>query len=556
MRQEKINVLVVSGGGFQGLTLIKGLRQIDTAKVILLDCYDNNISRYFADKFYVAPMIVNGDDFINYLLTICAKEDIRLIIPSTDHELTILSEHISAFEERDIHVATSTLSLLKTLRNKKSLYAFLDANNLRTLPSLDITKNDLSFPLIGKPLHGWGGRGIIILNSSEDIKKYDMIELEAHYVWQRYLQDFEEFSIDFAIGFSNDISALIIRKRVRTSGGFCIIADAVENEVIEEMTRRFALLISQQGGHGIFNVQILKAGVEYFFSDVNPRVGTSALFSTNNGISLPLFLCLSIKPEIFEKHVFGGHHHGKLRMVRYLEELWIEGDVLNNIKGIVFDLDDTLINHKEWIFSKLEILASQFAGVIPDRERFLSTALWILEEGNRAFLLDALVEELRLDSALSNRLIEAYREIVPTRCALYPDTVTTLEELRRKGCKLALVTDNPPLSQRQKIEANNLEGFFDTIVFSRELGGEKPDKLIFDEVGQRLQLPSRALAMVGDNLYRDVIASIVSGFGAAFLLRREGAFFNFDKVLFARIYDDRHRFETIKSLRDILWYLK
>lgn len=95
--------------------------------------------------------------------------------------------------------------------------------------------------------------------------------------------------------------------------------------------------------------------------------------------------------------------------------------------------------------------------------------------------------------------------------------------LRAQGLKLALLTDNPPSSQRAKLAACEwLEGAFDVVVFSREWGAEKPSAEPFRQVADRLGLPATSLLMVGDNAARDAVGAIRAGWLACMLVDRPG----------------------------------
>jgi len=60
--------------------------------------------------------------------------------------------------------------------------------------------------------------------------------------------------------------------------------------------------------------------------------------------------------------------------------------------------------------------------------------------------------------------------------------------------------------------------------------------------------------MVGDNLFRDAIGAVRAGYAHAFLLKREGAFFNFSRVLADEV-PGLDRVRWLDNLDQILWHL-
>ncbi|MFQ5645763.1 MAG: HAD-IA family hydrolase [bacterium] len=549
---KNLNVLLVSGGGFQGLSLIKGLRRSKAVRIVLADNAHENVCKYLVDCFYQVPLIAHEREFIASLSEICKKENIKIIFPSTELELSTLAKHADFFQAEGVRVAVSSYSLLKTLQNKKTLYQCLSQAGFKIVPLADITQGDVAYPLFGKPLYGFGGKGTIILREEKDKKKYNHTDLRESYVWQPYLADFEEYSVDCAINFEGKVSDISIRKRVATLNGYCTIAESIDNYHIEDTVKKFLSFLKDHGGCGIFNIQIIHHRDNYYISDVNPRIGTSSVFAYQWKVNMPLFLCSSLVPELISYERDNGQ---PLKMVRYLEELWINKENSKNIKGIVFDLDDTLINQKSWIFDKLALLYNRKSKLLPPREIFLSKAIQIIEEGNRSKLFDALAEIFQFSDEFRWELINKYKEITPHEVDFFPGTLMVLHELKAKGYKLALLTDNPVASQRQKLRVSKLEALFDNIVYSRALHQEKPQRGGFEEVSKRLKIPPLSLVMVGDNLYRDVEGAIKAGYGFAYWTVQEGTFFNFDENLYNKLGGNKSKVKKIKDLRELLYDL-
>ena len=243
-------------------------------------------------------------------------------------------------------------------------------------------------------------------------------------------------------------------------------------------------------------------------------------------------------------------------MVRYLEELFVGEENFADVRGLVCDLDDTLLHQKRWMLDKLRGLHPEFQSRLPELETFLNRAMLIVEEGNRARLLDALCEHFALDAALGRQLIAAYRMVVPQSAAVYPDVRPALAELRRRGYRLAVLTNNPPASQRQKITLSGLEDCFDEIIYAQEMNAEKPARAGFLEAAARLRLAPDELVMAGDHLYGDIAGALDAGYRHGFLVVRRGGFFNFDVDIFEELTGLGRRFTVITSLRDTLRHLK
>ena len=541
-----LTVLVVSGGGFQGHGLVRALRESSLVRIVVADIHRENVTRYFADRAYVVPPVARADEFVRAILDVCQREDVAVVLPATSFELLALAESRDRFLALGVKVAVSDAPFLRLTADKRELYGELARAGLPVLPIVELGAKGVAPPLIGKPVGGWGSRGLKILRTAAEIES--RLPLAESHVFQPYLEDAEELSADFSIDFEGVPSPVGLRRRLRTSGGFAVVSETVAHPRALAAVEALIPLARRAGARGILNVQVLTQGAEVFLSDVNPRPGTSFGHWIGTGLSPALHVCASVRPGLRADVTVA---HPGPRSVRYLEDLHVDPDPDPSgsaIRAVVFDLDDTLVPQKPWILAKLEEVHARYAGVLPDRATFLGEAHRLLEERAPGLLLDELAERFLLPVDLRQELIAATRAARPPQCEVFADVLPTLETLKRAGLRLAVLTDNPPDSQRAKIDASPLRDLLEVVVFSREEGAEKPDARGFAAIAARLGLPPSALAMVGDNPHRDIRGAAAAGFGRLFLVRRPGALFSFDAELFRR-QPGTPRFEEIATLQ-------
>lgn len=175
---------------------------------------------------------------------------------------------------------------------------------------------------------------------------------------------------------------------------------------------------------------------------------------------------------------------------------------------IVLDLDDTLYPEREYVHSGFraagEFLRAHCACPF-------DPARWLIERfeaGARGTLFDDLVAELRLSPAREwvDRLVARYREHRP-QIRPFSDVGPALERLRRLGT-LALLSDGPLVSQRNKLAALQLEHAFDQVLFTDSLGRDfwKPDPRPFARLAGDFGVPPAACVYIGDNAGKDFVA--------------------------------------------------
>jgi putative hydrolase of the HAD superfamily len=115
-----------------------------------------------------------------------------------------------------------------------------------------------------------------------------------------------------------------------------------------------------------------------------------------------------------------------------------------------------------------------------------------------------------------------------TRIKLYPYVRETLDKLRRRGFKLALLSDFPP---EGKLKALGLEDVWDLVLCSELTGALKPDPLSFKRLAQGLDLEASRILYVGNSLSYDIRGAMNAGFQTA-LIRPWGGHTAADFVFF------------------------
>ncbi|MBW2964954.1 HAD family hydrolase, partial [Candidatus Woesearchaeota archaeon] len=120
----------------------------------------------------------------------------------------------------------------------------------------------------------------------------------------------------------------------------------------------------------------------------------------------------------------------------------------------------------------------------------------------------------QLDYKILAAGIVAYRgkrEVKP-----YPNMVNVLSALKKKGIKLAIVSDAPNLKAWLRLTYMGMEDFFETVVAFDDTKQAKPSKLPFEKAAAELGVPSQEILMVGDRIEKDVLGAKNMGFVSCF----------------------------------------
>jgi phosphoglycolate phosphatase len=179
------------------------------------------------------------------------------------------------------------------------------------------------------------------------------------------------------------------------------------------------------------------------------------------------------------------------------------------VQAIIFDLDGTLVDSAEDLRAALNKLmgelrlrpieASEIKGMIGDGVLKLVERALVAVNGDpeqRDFLLPRFLAIYQANAADL------------TRC--YPGVLETLDALRRKGFRMAVVTNKPVFATKKILEALSLAEFFPVVIGGDSVQTRKPDPGPLLEAARQLELDVSKLLMVGDNIH-DVEAAHAAG---------------------------------------------
>jgi len=178
-----------------------------------------------------------------------------------------------------------------------------------------------------------------------------------------------------------------------------------------------------------------------------------------------------------------------------------------NIKGVIFDLDETIISSIEAYTEAFNRGTKDF-GLEPVTVEIVAR---FLDEGYRLSkmlleLFPSVFQDDRKRQLCEDRIRKAYGELEPQRVLLKPDVKPTLRSLKKQGCKIGIVTGRMTKGENKWRELNrlNIRHFIDAMVTAAEAPAKPaPDGLI--KCVKELGLFTKECVFVGDSRI-DVIA--------------------------------------------------
>lgn len=273
------------------------------------------------DKKYIVKPVTHRD-YLKQLLDIVKKEKIKLLVPTVDLDLKLLSKNKSKFDKLGCCVLISKPGIIDICQDKRKTYQFLHENNFDTPMTLSLQealrKRNLRYPCFLKPWDGYAGRGNAIVNNKEELRVIG--RKIPNCIVQSYVVG-EEYTCDVFVDFDMKVQCVVPRKRIEIRSGEVSKAQIVKDAAI--MQQAAEVVGTLGAGPGVITLQLIKnSDEEVDFIEINPRFGGGVPLSIKAGANFPKWILQGvIKKEARIKH--DGFKDG-LTMLRYDDEVWCQ----------------------------------------------------------------------------------------------------------------------------------------------------------------------------------------------------------------------------------------
>ena len=203
---------------------------------------------------------------------------------------------------------------------------------------------------------------------------------------------------------------------------------------------------------------------------------------------------------------------------------------MKNIKAIIFDAYGTLFDVnsaaekcKSKIGDKWENFANYWRKTqleytwlrsLMDRHK----DFWQITEDS----LDKSMKAFKIDIEMKNELLNLYKVLSP-----YPEVKETLEKLKEKKYKLAILSNGTPDLLNELVKSNNLQDLFDDIFSIEEVKIYKPNSKVYDMPIKKYNIKKKEIAFLSANTW-DVSGGGNYGYNSIWVNRNKNIFDNLD----------------------------
>lgn len=276
-----------------------------------------------ADKFVITPLIYD-DNYVNFILNYCKKNDISAIVPLFDIDLPVLAKAKPLFENNGIRIIVPDLKVVQICNDKWESFIFFEKHKINTPKTflfLDdaktaLKKGEIFFPLVIKPRWGMGSMHFFTANNLEELEiLYPKVKEEIKNSYLKYESNIDinnsvlvqekiiaqEYGLDVINDLDNNYITTFVKEKIAMRSGETDRAITRKNNRLEELGRT----ISKNLGHNAsLDVDCLVSGDDIFVLEMNCRFGGGYPFSHLAGANIPMAIIYWLKGEQAPKNLF------------------------------------------------------------------------------------------------------------------------------------------------------------------------------------------------------------------------------------------------------------
>ena len=256
------------------------------SKIIATDNSKYAPALYFADKQYIVPRITE-DGYIEILLDICKKENIKAITTFIDPEIALLSKNREKFEELGILVLAPKQDTAKLCFDKYKMYQYCieqGINTVKTYSTYDEFYKDyqdklIQLPVFVKPRTGSGSVGARKVNNLVELE--EACKEDPLLIIQEYMDGIDLYADVYVDSITNEAVRIFTKRKIETKIGGANKTTSFKDEKLFEFVQE---LVKKFNFVGPNDMDFFFKDGKYYLSEVNPRFGGAYLHAYGAGV--------------------------------------------------------------------------------------------------------------------------------------------------------------------------------------------------------------------------------------------------------------------------------
>ena len=314
-----MNILILSAGTRNKIVEYFVKTLVGKGKVIATDMSNLAPAIYEADKYYIVPSMTDAG-YIDTVIDICKKEDIKGVLSLIDPELSLLAKNKEKFEEIGAKIIGSSYELCEMSLDKYQMYSWLQGKGYNCAKSyIDkeefynaVESGEMTYPVFVKPARGSASISISKVHDKESIEI--LFSHNDGLMIQEYLHG-QEIGADVYIDMiSGEIVSIFTKKKIKMRAGETDKAVSFKDDRLFNLIKDF---VSKAGYRGQIDIDIFDIDGEYYISEVNPRFGGGYPHAYECGCDHMKLICNNLEGKINSNTI--GEYKLGIYMMKYNE---------------------------------------------------------------------------------------------------------------------------------------------------------------------------------------------------------------------------------------------
>lgn len=314
-----MNFLILAAGTRNKIVQYFKKTFIGIGNVIATDASELGPAIYDADKYYIVPPI-SEYGYIDSILDICKKEEIKGVLSLIDPELSLLATNESKFKELGVTIIGSSYELCELALDKMRMYEWLRNHGYNCAQSwIDkeafykaVDDGSISYPVIVKPYRGSASINIFKVY---DKKTVDMLFAHENDLMIQEFLDGKEIGADVYIDLiSGEVVSIFTKKKIKMRAGETDKAVSFKDPELFALIEKF---VREAGYKGQIDIDIFEVNGQYYFSEVNPRFGGGYPHAYESGCDHMKLILENLRGKANVKCI--GNYEEGIYMMKYNE---------------------------------------------------------------------------------------------------------------------------------------------------------------------------------------------------------------------------------------------
>ncbi len=288
----------------------------ENSKLIATDLSPYAPALYLADKQYIVPSI-NDPQYIDIVLEICKKEQIKALTTFIDPEIEILANNREKFESIGVEVLAPYKETAKLCFDKYLMFKHLQKNNIPTVMTWGTMSEFesaykagyVNFPVFVKPRTGSGSVGARKITNHNELS--EAMKIDTSLIIQEFMNCTDLDADVYIDTISHEAVSAFSKHKLETRIGGASKTVSFKDEKLFDFIQSICKIFKFNGP---VDMDFFYRDGQYYLSEINPRFGGAYLHAYGAGVDFIKLIENNLNGNVNTAE-FGDYEEGVVMMM-------------------------------------------------------------------------------------------------------------------------------------------------------------------------------------------------------------------------------------------------